>query len=397
MEVDHSILVLSDKRWLPHRGTASKIATLILVLLAIAPLLAIAYVFRDAPWERLPEGLAASLTTNDWPRALLHHLDKLAMLGVVLAQFYLVKRARMFERLTLSPAGIQYTSPLPNVLRRFKSDWFIPWDQVQKTELGVPSVRAHDPQFVILTLTTASEKQRILPAHWVNPENYSRPLFQFSFSLKPATRDSITQSVMSSEVMQYLSKNVPNLAIDSTLGTVEIGTSLEKNPHGRIALGIVFLLMTYTFLDLILGPESYIDQPSTLLPIYISAGILGAALSGLWLYKSALAAAEKVGLALLISVLVGVAMLPGALRINALTDTEGPVTYDYFVAQGSDGVVLRPVVEGLPTIDYFARNEFWNRFGKDDTYPVRLRKGGLGFYQFDAEAIVDDIRRHEAK
>jgi hypothetical protein len=397
LELNKTVLVLSDKRWLPHRGPASKIFTLMLAVLAIAPLLAIAYIFRDAPWERLPEKLAGIITTTDWPRALLHQLDKLAMLGVVLGQLYLMKRARKLERLTLSPAGIQYTSPLPDFLKRFKSDWFFPWNQVQKAELGVPNIRAHDPQFVMLTLTSASGKQRIFPAHWVDPDRYFRPLFQFAFSLKPATPDAITQSVMSSEVMQYLSKNVPGLVIDSTLSTVAIATSLEKNPHGRIALGIVFLLMIYAFLDLILGPESYIDQPSSLLPLYISAGILGAIVSGLWLFKSTLAVAEKIGLAMLIGTLVAVAMLPGALRINAITDTKGAVSYDYFVTQGADGVVLRPVVEGMPVIDYFAKNDFWGRFGKNDTYPVSLRKGGLGFYQFDSSAIVDDIRQHETK
>ena len=200
---------------------------------------------------------------------------------------------------------------------------------------------------------------------------------------------------MASEVLQYISRNVPHVTIDSTLNKAEDSTSLEKNPHGRIAIGIVSLLMFYALFDLTLGPESYIDDPLSLLHIYISAGIIGAILSGAWLYKSTLASAEKIGLAMLIGVLVAVAMLPGALRINAFTDSNSSNTYDYFIMQDKDGVVLRPVVEGMPTIDYFAKNKFWGKFGKDDTYPVLIHKGSLGFYQFNSSAIVDDIHGSE--
>jgi hypothetical protein len=106
---------------------------------------------------------------------------------------------------------------------------------------------------------------------------------------------------------------------------------------------------------------------------------------------------EKTGLAMLIGMLVAAAMVPGALRINALTDTQGASTYDYYVTQSANGVVLRPVVDGMPVIDYFAKKKFWAGFGKNDTYSVQIRKGVLGFYQFNSSIIVDDIRKHEAR
>lgn len=153
--------------------------------------------------------------------------------------------------------------------------------------------------------------------------------------------------------------------------------------------------MIYALLDLTLGPESYIDDPSSLLYIYISAGIFGRILSGAWLYKSTLAIAEKIGLAMLIGVLVAFAMVPGALRINALTDSNSANTYDYFVTQDKEGIILHPVMEGMPSTDYFATNNFWGKFSKDDTYPVVIRRGSLGFYQFNSSVIVNDIHLHE--
>jgi hypothetical protein len=208
-------------------------------------------------------------------------------------------------------------------------------------------------------------------------------------------RDEIIDSLMTSEVMRYISNNVPHIAIDTTLGKTEVFTSLEKNPHGRVAIGIVILLMLYAIIDFVAVPDSYIDEPFSLLPIFISAGIIGAILSGIWLYKSSLPLGEKTGLAFLIGMLVAVAMIPGALRINALTDTNGTTTYNYYVTQGTNSVVLKPIADGMPAIDYFSKNGFWEKFGPYDTFHVQIRKGVLGFYQFNSSVIVDDIRSYE--
>lgn len=386
-------LVLSDKRTL-----SSKISPLAFIALFFAvTVLPLVYIFTvifpDAPWDQLFAKLPEMLGKIDWPRAVLN----LAMIGVVFGQIVYLSWAKKRERLTLSPDGIRYTSPLPNMLKQFKPDWFLPWSQVTKAELGALNGRLISAAFVPLTLFTSSEKQRIFAALWVDSENYSRPVAQFKFTLTPMTptQDEIIKSVMSCEVLQYISKNVPHLTVDSKLNKAEVPASLGRNPHGRIATGIVFLLIAYAFLDFILGPESYIDDPSSLLHIYISAGILGAILSGAWLYKSTLGNGEKIGLAMLIGVLVAVAMVPGALRINALTDSNAKNTYNYLVTLSSDGVLLRPVVDGLPTIDYFARNKFWGKFNRNDTYPVQIHKGILGFYQFNSSAIADDIHSHE--
>jgi hypothetical protein len=284
------------------------------------------------------------------------------------------------------------------MLKRFKPDWSLAWNQVQKAELSALGIRLQSPEFALLTFISAADKRRIFPAHWVDANNFTRPAspFNFTFRMTAPPRDEIIDSLMTSEVMRYISNIVPHIAIDTTLGKTEVFTSLEKNPHGRIALGIVALLILYAIIDFVAVPDSYIEEPFSLLPIFISAGLIGAILSGIWLYKSSLPLGEKTGLAFLIGMLVAVAMIPGALRINALTDIKGAVTYDYYVTQGKDSVVLRPVVESMPTIEYFAKNAFWNKFGSNDTYPVLVRKGGLGFYQFNSSVIVVDLRKHEA-
>ena len=371
---------------------------IILVVTVLPFILIFTVTFPDAPWDQLFAKLPEFISKFDWshfdvPRTILN----LAMLGFAFGQIPYLARAQKLERLTLSPDGIQYTSPLPALLKQFKPDWFLAWSQVNKAELGALSGRLIDTALVQLTLSSSSEKQRISPAVWVDAENYKRPVFRFKFTFTASkqTHDDILKSVMASDVIQYISKNVPQLTIDSALNKTEVFTSLEKNPQGRIAIGIISLLMVYAFLDFILGPESYIDEPSTLLYIYVSAGIIGAILSGAWLYKSTLVIGEKIGLAMLMGLVVAFAMLPGALRINALTDSKSANTYEYFVTQDKDGVILRPVVDGMPNIDYFAKNKFWGKFGKNETYPVQIHKGVLGFYQFNVSAILDDIHSHE--
>jgi hypothetical protein len=75
-------------------------------------------------------------------------------------------------------------------------------------------------------------------------------------------------------------------------------------------------------------------------------------------------------------------------------DKDGPATLDYRVTPGGDGVVLKPLEPGWPSIDYFAADRYWKQFGTDKVYPVQARKGVLGFDQFNSAVIIRDIRRY---
>ena len=391
-------LVLCDRRWFPIRTQYVLIFGLILLIAPIALLyFANLYIFPDVPWAELQARLLSKLATTDWLNVLFKRLDILVMTILLAGQIIYLFRAQKLERLTLSSAGIQYTSPLPEMLKRIKPDWYMRWDQLKKIELGTLYGTARHPNFVLMTFTSATEKHRIRPGLWIDPKNYPQPKFHFSLKHASMTQsnEEVLKSVMESEVAVYISAVVPNITIDSALAQAVTQTSLEKNPHGRISIAIIFLLIIYSVIDFVIEPESYVDNPANFAYFYIAAGIVGAAVSAIWLYRSTLVNAEKAGLALLIGVLVSVAMVPGALRINALTDSRGPVKYDYYVIQSSDGVVLRPLVEGMPVIDYFAHNKFWNKFGNDETYQVLIRKGGLGFYQFNSSTIVDEIQHFD--
>ncbi len=394
MECSKKTLVLVDKRHLQAHIPPWLFGVLLLAVTILPFVFLTAAISPGDSWGAVVGKSLESLrrihwSQLSWPKM----LSSLAMISFAFVQIIYLNRAGKYERLTLSPDGIRYTSPLPVSLKRLQPDWFLPWNGISSIRLDALNDRLVNATLVRMTLTSSTGQRRISPAVWVDPATYSQPAGRLSFTLTPTAlqRDEILREVAASEVMRYISGNAPHIAIASDLDRVARHTSLERNPHGRVATGIVFLLMLYTFLDFIVGPESYIDPPSSLLHIYIPAGVTGAILAWLWLRKSSLATAEKLGLAMLIGVLVGVAMLPGALRINALTDSIGSRTCDYFVTTGADRVVLRPVTDGLPSIDYFARHPYWDRYSNGEPYPVQVHKGILGFYQFNSSAIVDDI------
>lgn len=390
------VLILSDKRWIDARKVFPILAAMFSTLLLVA-LLAVIAIFPDIPWQRIPARLVEQIGTVDWGRAIFRSLEAVVILCVAVLQIYYSIRANRLERLVLSREGVRYVSPLPPFLKRFRPDWYLAWDQVSKAELVTLARQMNNPEFILITLTAGSEKRQLFPVRWVDPEKYSSPVFKFTLSFKRQSNDEMLKAVMDSDIMRFISASVPQVAVNPALSAAEIHTSLEKNPHGRIAMGIIFLLIAYAVIDFMAGPDAYVDAPSSLFHIYVSTAIAGAILSGIWLYKSTLIVQEKIGLAILIGAIAGVAMIPGALRINTFSGSEAAGTYDYFVVQGADSVVLKPVVEGMPVIDYFAKNRFWGKFGKDDTYPVQLRKGILGFYQFKLSPILQDIRRYEGK
>lgn len=395
MEFGQKTIVLCDKRWLDSWKSILLPASLVLVTMIAAIIFSLAVIFPDGLWEKLPALLAEKARSADWSGVVLEHPDWIIIFGLVTAQFLYLYRAQQLERLTLSPSGISYASPLPGALKIFKPDWSLPWSEIRKVELGSLNVNMRNPEFVVLTLLTAAGKQRIFPTRWVEADKYTRPAFRFRFALSSPGRDETLKPALTSEVMRYISGNFPDIPVESNPDSAQAFSSLEKDPHGRGALGIVALLIVYAIADIVVGPDSYVDEPSALLYIFVAAGCIGAAAAGIWLYKSLLPAGEKAGLAFLIGLLVAAAMVPGALRINALTDTSGGASYAYRVMPGLDSVILRPVAEDMPVIDYFSKNKFWSSFGADDTYSVHIRRGIFGFYQFNSSVIVKDIRSRD--
>ena len=398
MGQDDKKLVLVNKHW--HKSSAEGkhnffVGTLMWLILASLIVLPILLIFLKAgkSWGKVPLLLLHAIKAD--PE------DILLLVAMTCYLFILPvyqKRASASERLILSKEGIRYTSPLSGMLKRFKPDWTLAWSQVSKIEIVIPSPLVRNPELIGLTLTAGQRKRKIIPIRWINPETYSRSGLRQVFELFKIKAHSegmldIKKSIMASEVIRYIVANVDIPISNAQLDRITVPESLEKDPHGRIAVFMVLALLGYTVIDIMLGPESYVNDPIDNLGLYLMTGTVGAILSGLWLSRSELSSANKAGLAVFIGIMVGVAMVPGALRINVVLDKNGSGIHDYRVTQGDDSVVLQPLEPGWPKIDYFAKDKYWKKFGKGDVYPVEVRKGILGFYQFNSSVIVRDIKQ----
>lgn len=392
--IEPETLVLADKRWL----SMSASPWLLLVLLLGPPAAILVFLFflysPDMSWAELLAGQERFLANFNWGKA----LPNLAVLVVATMQVVYLYWGAKRERLTLTSEGMRYASPLPDFLKRLWPDWSLSWSEIHKVELGARGNYLLNADMVQLTLHATSGVRRIHPVLWVDPLTYKRSFLRrpaFRLSSVTASGEEIVMEAMACPVIRHIAEQAPHLAIESRLGRVTGMASIEKDPQGKVAMVIIFALVLYAFIDAMAGPESYIDSPSSLLLIYIVPGAIGAIAARLWLRRSLLPVTERAGLALLIGIVLGVAMVPAALRINGLTAPEPTASSEYFVTQNAEGVVLRPMKDGLPPIEYFARNAYWDKYIGAEPYPVRVHKGILGFYQFDSSVIVDEIRRHQ--
>ena len=398
MAQDDKELILVNKYW--YKSTPEGrlnfivgiLGWIILLPIIFFPLYSL-FLKSDKFWDKLPVQLLHAIKADPGNALLL-----VAMLGYLFFLPVYQRRASKTERLILSKQGIRYISPLSGLLKRFKPDWTLAWSEVSKIEIVIPSSLIRNPDFIGITLTAGLNKRKIIPIRWINPENYTRPGLREGFRLfkvKSHAEDisDIKKAVLAAEAARYIAENINIPIIDAQLNKITTPESLEKDPYGRIAAFLVILLLGYAIIDIMRGPESYVNDPLDNLKLYVTAGVIGTILSGLWLSRGELSIGTKAGLALFIGIMIGVAMVPGALRINVALDKNGIVTHAYRVTQGDDGVVLQPLEPGWPVINYFAKDKYWKKFGKDDVYPVQVRKGTLGFYQFNSATIIKDIKQ----
>lgn len=163
-----------------------------------------------------------------------------------------------------------------------------------------------------------------------------------------------------------------------------------------IAVGGSFVLtVIYILVDPLVSREVFTEEPTRLFPALVVIGLIAAALAASILLKSGVPRTEAVIAAILFGVAMGAAGYPTSLHLNRLLDSTGLKAHEYRVIV-QEPVVLEPLAPGLPRIDYFALSPYWERFTPDMQIPVKLRNGGLGFWQFDIEEIVGDIRRFQA-
>lgn len=185
MECDKKTLVLVDKRHLQAHVPPWLFVVLLLAVTILPFVFLTAAISPEASWGSAVGKSLESLRTIQWSQLNWSKmLSSLAMIGFAFVQIIYLNWAKKNERLTLSPDGIRYTSPLPVSLKRLQPDWFLPWNGISAIELDALNDRLINATLVRMTLTSSTEQRRIFPAVWVDPTTYSRPASRLSFPLR---------------------------------------------------------------------------------------------------------------------------------------------------------------------------------------------------------------------
>jgi hypothetical protein len=296
------------------------------------------------------------------------------------------RRSSKYERLILDEAGIRYQSALPQALRGLLPEWSVRWSQVRAARIGVPRL-GHHPNLAMLELDVAPTKRKIFVLRWVPADSAGTTATPDDH---PSWRDRFFAGIGSKRDVEWMWKEVEEsplvryarqagLAIttDRSRG-IGYGFSLESNRHALVGAVLVIALLCYAVVDLAVNEEIYaVDPPLVLFAVGGSIAVLAGLL---WFASVGVPRAEVFGLSLLLGGAVGFALYPGALRLNAATDSEGLRSYDYRL---TSYVVFSPLDSKMPVLEFPGDADYWRQFSLGTVHPFDLRKGGLGFYQVD--------------
>jgi len=165
---------------------------------------------------------------------------------------------------------------------------------------------------------------------------------------------------------------------------------LKKNPATRLGLvlaaaGLVYLCGEY------FGLQDYAyagQRPDGALRTLAVLAMLG--LAG-YCRRQRVPWAETLGVASLVGVLALASLHYLALRLNDLTDP-APVAATVYVVQAEGRLVPRQ--PGPPPLRLAGFPGYWAAQGIGSEYPVVLRRGALGFWQYDRAAILERVRAY---
>lgn len=306
---------------------------------------------------------------------------------LALAQLYYFRRAQQFERLVLTGTGIEYCSPLPAALKFLYPDWKVMWSQVRAVSLEGQKF-APGPQLTALVLDTGTRKKRIFPWRWVDPDAFA-PVTPWK-ELRRMQRLSAAEAIAEIEtgpLLRYVSAALPHLKIVRR-GVFDGVFALEKNFSSLVIVIGFFVLVFYALGDgAFMGQETYVED----IPWngFVLAGMAGGAGAALWMWRSGVPKAEGAIVALLFAAALGAAAYPGALRLNAMTDTEGLRSHEYVMRPN---LTFAPVEPGLPELSFPQFADYWQQFKTGSKHEFELRRGGLGFYQLNFEPVRQRLR-----
>jgi hypothetical protein len=299
------------------------------------------------------------------------------LFGLLQSGYVLLARGR--ERLLVDEVGICYVSPLPEFLQALRPSWRLQWSQIRQARVETSKMSS---LFLILKLDAGLVQRKIAPFQWVVADHEPiGPVDPRKWrSLDPEAIRSLLQL---SPITQNLARANIELNLDTLHSSVSTLFALEENPSTLLALVLFFGFGSYALIDgAFLIQEIYAERP--FYEFYAVTGILLTITVGVWLLRAQVPRAESLTLAALVGAGFAVALYPGLLRINAISDPSGLQKYAYVLESNR---TFGAVGVGLPTLRFKRDREYWAQFEFGSIHHFELRKGGLGFYQLNMAPV----------
>lgn len=304
-------------------------------------------------------------TTEDWMQWLFSLKDE-PMILLQIASFLLSFLPVVYfylghhrERIFLTSSGIRYQSPLPGFLQWLKPDWSMKWSQIKAAYFKPASLKmVQGPLSMSLVLETASFSRKMVPCAWIDPNDSeeTHPALQHWSRFSPRQTKLVLPYC---PIIKYLTKRGIDVKMDQVEKASQAQSAdfaLESNRHSLAAAILFFTLLAYALLDFLINKETYADFP--FYNIYIGSGVFMAIIVMGWLRRAKVPKRESIVVALLLGGVFGVALYPGLLRLNQLTDTQGLQIYQYVLQKDYS---LKPLDSiALPSL-YFERDlDYWS-------------------------------------
>lgn len=331
---------------------------------------------------------------------MIRHAELLLVVVAAFVHLWYHRRSSKYERLILDETGIRYQSALPQAVRGLLPDWSLRWSQVRAARIGLPRL-GHHPKLAMLELDAAPKTRKILVLRWVPadpavaaaaPDKSTswRDRFLTGIGSK-RDLEKTWKEIEESPLVRYARRAGLAITIDRSR-EIGYGFSLESNRHALVGAVLVIAVLCYAVFDLAVNEETYAVDPP--LVLFAVGGAIAVLAGVLWFASAGVPRAETLGLSLLLGGAVGFAQYPGALRVNAVTDSEGLHTYEYRL---TSYVVFSPLDARVPELSFPKDADYWGQFKLGTVHSFVLRRGGLGFYQVDMAPVHAKMRGYFLK
>lgn len=346
-------------------------------------------ILRIAPDDTsILEKIGKSIEKDPW-KLLEVTANTLLVLLMVLA-IYIQRR----EKIVISISGIAFRTPISSRFPAFVSSWTLPWSRIKKAEIHLLMGTAQPA----LLLSDGTKSRKILVNTWVKKdeeEPIQKPSIQELFRYRGIPRaPSFEEMKARLEALPLLQAlRAHNVPVEYPKQTATgLMFDLQSHPRTKAIVAVFLGLLIYAALDTFFIDETYVEnfQWTT----WAAAGLITAFVAQRWITDPKIPKIVSIGLAVMLGLGVAVALYPGLLRINQLTDEVGLQPHEYVLRQYAE---LTPVEEGLPTVRFNSYGDYWRQFPLGSSHRLYLRRGGLGFYQLDQAPLVDAMRSYYEK